>query len=125
MTDFETWLYRVSGSTSQRSIAQNLGMQNTALSRWIRDERVPAERVIEIARHFNASIWDGLASAGYVTAEDISTRQAGDVQDSSTRQLLEELLRRTLEADELASIPERRIEEIVERVVSRKSTPEI
>ncbi len=120
MTDFETWLYRVADSTSQRSIAAAIGVQNTALSRWIREEHVPAERVIEIARHYKVSIWDGLNAAGYLTHEDLSAGIPLAVTDTSSRVLLEELLKRALETEQLASVPDERIVKIVEQVVQSK-----
>ena len=122
MTEFEDWLYRVSGSTSQRSIAQDLGYQNTALSRWIREGKVPAERVIELARHYDASIWDGLRVAGYITSADMTTGGGSDLSETTSRALLEELLRRALVNEEVEAIPVERIEAIVERVVAKKLT---
>lgn len=97
MEKFDEWLERVTGGKSHRAIASDLGIPNTALSRWLRNEHIPAERVIEIARFYKASSLDGLLAAGYLTSDDIITGATHEaLRHASTRELTEELLRRQI-----------------------------
>ena len=127
MSNFETWLRRISNGTSDRSIAAELGIQNTALSRWNREDSVPAEQVIKIARHYGASFYEGLRAAGFLTDEDLA--RAGitfDLERTSSQMMLEELLRRALVSERMEATPDKaEVTKIVKRLIGEvNSEPE-
>lgn len=93
MGRFEEWLYRVSGHTSQRSIAAEVGVPNTSISRWVREGKAPAEQAIAIARHYRTNIWEGLIASGYVSDDELHFAR-DTVEAASSRQILEELIAR-------------------------------
>jgi transcriptional regulator with XRE-family HTH domain len=90
------WLRRVTDRASARSIADKIGRSHTAVSRWIRDERIPCEVVLEIAHAYNADAVEGLFVSGYLRREDFA---AGTllrvVRQAPTSMLIEELTERS------------------------------
>lgn len=95
MTNFEEWLDRATDGASQRSIAAALDEPNTSVSRWVRTGKIPADQVINIARHYGASILDGLHAAGYMTDEEVATERTPiPLAAYSATELAEDLARR-------------------------------
>lgn len=126
MTPFEEWLTRVTNGASHRMIAAEIGVQNTALSRWIRENRLPAERIIDIARAYKTPVFDGLRAAGYLTADDFvgTGEPSSTFADRTTRELVVEVLRRVAEQEAQAEAEERRVKTAVEQIlIERGITP--
>jgi len=121
MTDLEAWLDRATNGASQRAIASAMGYQNTALSRWIRDDKMPAERVIEIARHYNQRIFDGLKAAHYLTDDDLAPIEVTEfLSVCDSLDLIDELRRREVVRGRSDAIPAADIEALVATVVARE-----
>ncbi|GAB4583721.1 hypothetical protein [Nocardia sp. IFM 10818] len=93
---FAKWKNSVSGSASDRAIAQRMGTNNTKVARHLNESDPPvAETVIEFARAYAANPVLGLIAAGLVTLQEVeeAASDAGVCQATS-QQLLEELLKR-------------------------------
>jgi hypothetical protein len=97
-------------------------MQNTALSRWVRENNAPAERVIEIARHYGANFYEALMAAGYLTQEDLTTaRVMVDLSGTPSFTLLEELMRRAMLSDDMKrTVDTQTVTRMVRRIVGEK-----
>jgi transcriptional regulator with XRE-family HTH domain len=99
------WTTRISGGLSSRKIADAIGVAGTALSRWLRLKEIPARRVVQIARTFDADCIEGLVIAGYLTAEEAAKSAAlQGVRGASDKTLVEELHRRVIEREVLAGL---------------------
>ena len=102
MNNTAEWLDRITGNLSNRKVAIELGVTNTALSRWVRDEKMTAEWVITIARHYEANVVEALSATGHITKEEAAEAVPGaSIRTAASTELSAELHMRLL-ADESA-----------------------
>lgn len=98
VSNFSDWIAATTADASHRTIARELGLPNTAVSRWVREGRAPADRIVAIARAYNVSPLPGLEAAGILDEGEAGPRER-TIRDFSDRDMLEELLRRVVVAD--------------------------
>lgn len=105
MHKWDSWVDHVTNGASARAIAAAIGGSNTTVARWSREENVPAEGAVAVARAYGADPIEALCAAGYLTDDDlVGAEVVGGLRGATTLQLVEELLRRTL-IGELAPDP--------------------
>jgi transcriptional regulator with XRE-family HTH domain len=101
MTHWDSWLERATNGASARAIAAALGVSNSTVSNWARNEVIPAEGAVAIARAYDASPVAALIAAGYLTDDDLAGFEVITALRLATRlQLVEELFRREIDGTE-------------------------
>jgi hypothetical protein len=106
MPETETWpeyVRRVTRSMPQTRIADITGIAQTNVGRWLRGETdAPlATTVVTFARKLGENPVEALIAAGYITLQESGAEVVAytGLQGYSTRQLLDELDRRVIDAD--------------------------
>jgi hypothetical protein len=91
------WMSRVGNGQSNRALAEDkrLNVHHQALSRWVKDNSMPADRLVALARLYNADVLEALCIGGYITKADID-RGVGvsAVRQANELDLVDELHRR-------------------------------
>lgn len=91
----EEWLAALTGGASQRSIADEAGVQQSKISRQLAGGKLAPELVIDLARAYGASPVDALVGTGYLSEADIEGAGIVDALGFATnKQLLEEIRQR-------------------------------
>lgn len=100
------WQYvlTVTGSASQKGIADATGIDQSSISRWQRGATKPrAEAAVALARAYGHSPVEALVAAGYLKSDELGvvelTTLTGDLSGASIDSLLSEVRRRVLAAD--------------------------
>ena len=66
-TDWAAYMRRVTAGATQVQIAEQTGIEQTSISRWLLGKNRPrAELVIQFARAYNHSPVEALIAAGYL-----------------------------------------------------------
>lgn len=89
------WVRVVSGGASARQIAARIHRSHSSVARWVRDDGVPAEVVIEIARAYDADPVEGLVAAGHLSVGEIVPHLRNVLKYTPQTYLTEELHRRS------------------------------
>ena len=94
MTDWWDYVFRIAGrEVRQKDIADRLGLEQSAVSRWKRPNAMPsAETVVKFARQYGRPPVEALIAAGYITEQEagapVGTFSAADL---STEDLFAEV----------------------------------
>jgi transposase-like protein len=97
MNELNDWLAVATNGASHRAIARALDLQSGALSRWIRTETIPAQVIIDIARHYRANPIEALCVAGFLTQDEVSHAAADvEIKSATDLNLVDELHRRIM-----------------------------
>ena len=97
MNELNDWLAVATNGASHRAIARALDLQSGALSRWIREQTIPAHVIIDIARHYRANPIEALCVAGFLTSEEVNEAAAGvEIKNATDLSLADELHRRIM-----------------------------
>lgn len=99
-TNISEWLERKTGDT-KRQMALKLGHTPSTFNRNIET----AEVIIAVCRHYGINPAEGLVAAGILEAEEINDAAAeADLRNISEMTLLEEVLRRAAERENISDI---------------------
>lgn len=90
----KAYLDRATGGKSLRSIAAEVGMEQSTLSRQLSGE-VKVQTVVEICRAFKLPMVEAFVAAGFITQDEAGSMEVESALRAATdRQLIMELLRR-------------------------------
>jgi transcriptional regulator with XRE-family HTH domain len=115
------------GDTNQLDISKRTGLDQTAVSRWMRDKNQPkAEAVITFARAYGRSPIEALIAAGYLVGTDVqgTIELANSISQVPTDDLLAEIRRRLHIGGRPMSITKMPTDELVAEVRSRMDSAE-
>lgn len=65
------WVATVSGGASARAVAAKVHRSHTSMAKWFRENGVPAEVVIQVARAYEADPIAGLLAAGCLSKDEL------------------------------------------------------
>lgn len=89
------WLRLSIGDVSVRDVASQIGYSKSAVSRYLRTEKPPAEVVIAVSVSYGLDVLVGLVVAGYISREYVESGVEERLQHVPARFLLAELARRS------------------------------
>lgn len=97
-SDWGSYLRQITGNASGAEIARTLGVSDSKVSYWKRNERPPTiSEAIKVARVYNRPPLEGLVAAGYLADDEVPdhlTVQTPGLGTFTDAQLADELLRR-------------------------------
>lgn len=96
--NWKPYLHGIVGSDRQVDIAKKVGVDQTAVSRWLKTGTVPRDpqTVANVARAYGRPVPEAFVAAGYITEEEAKVRPAArpSLDDLSDADLLNEVRRR-------------------------------
>lgn len=99
-TDWPSYMRRVTAGATQVQIAEQTGIEQTSISRWLLGKDRPrAELVIQFARAYNRSPVEALIAAGYLNTDEIGgvIELEADLSAVSPERMFDELRRQFTE----------------------------
>lgn len=102
-TKWWTYLLEIAGTTKQQDIAVRAGVDQSHLSRWKNGYPPSVPFVIKVAEAYGRNVLEALVAAEIITPEqaDLHEVRVTSLDEYSTRELLEEVLRRESRGSEL------------------------
>jgi hypothetical protein len=113
MERLSTWVDRVTNGRSHRVIAEELGMGNSVVSRWVREDAFPLGQLLDFCRKYDANFLEALCVAGYATEDEVSRWTPHvSLRQASELELVQELQRRIAGRDMVADVRNMMREEV-------------
>jgi hypothetical protein len=105
MDTLDEWVHRATGGKSHRLIADDIGVNHGAFSRWMREHSFPMPYLLHFARKYRVNYFEALCVAGYITeAEFDAWTPLSSVRRASEVDLVQELSRRIVARDYLGDV---------------------
>lgn len=94
----QEWMTRVGDGRSNRALAEDkrVRVHHQALSRWVAENKMPADKLVTLARVFDADVLEALCVGGYIEHDDIRRGLGAEaLRQAQETDLVDELHRRT------------------------------
>lgn len=103
MSNWWSYVQKVSGSATQAQIADHSGISQPVVSRWKSGDGAPsADSAVQFARAYGRPAVEALVAAGVLRPSDATKaiRVDRNLEDFSARELVEEIYRRIPEGEQ-------------------------